>query len=194
MASVFKPAGKSKYVIFYTDENGRRRKKTAATDKAVSERIARDIENRVALVKEGIVDVAAEAYRDHEARPLADHISEWQADLVAKRPHDKHAEHTTEPRAGDWQPCFSDLSPSAFDPRLLRTERTARQMTARLVDRDRPGTTVNFDSSANPGGSRPVTGRRIVSADLQPLSRRSSSVFELGLEERPNAERTRSAA
>ena len=28
MASVFKPRGKSKYVIFYTDETGRRRKKT----------------------------------------------------------------------------------------------------------------------------------------------------------------------
>ena len=29
MASIFKPAGKSKYVIFYTDENGKRRKKPA---------------------------------------------------------------------------------------------------------------------------------------------------------------------
>jgi hypothetical protein len=41
-------------VIFYTDENGRRRKKTGATDEAVSERIARDIENRVALRREGL--------------------------------------------------------------------------------------------------------------------------------------------
>jgi hypothetical protein len=51
MASVFKPAGKSKYVIVYIDENGRRRKKVVTTDKAVSERIAREIENRVALRK-----------------------------------------------------------------------------------------------------------------------------------------------
>ena len=36
MASVFKPAGKSKYVILYTDENGNRRKKTGATDKQVT--------------------------------------------------------------------------------------------------------------------------------------------------------------
>src|SRR4051812_50149036 len=84
MASVFKPKGSTKYVIFYTDENGRRRKKTAATDKAVSERIARDIENRVALLKEGVVDIAAEAYRDHEAKPLADHLADFQAALVAK--------------------------------------------------------------------------------------------------------------
>ena len=49
MASIFKPRGKSKYVIFYTDESGRRRKKTGATDKTVTERIARDLENRVAF-------------------------------------------------------------------------------------------------------------------------------------------------
>ena len=42
MASVFKPKGSSKYVIFYFDENGSRRKKTGATDKAVTERIAND--------------------------------------------------------------------------------------------------------------------------------------------------------
>jgi hypothetical protein len=42
MASILKPAGKSKYVLFYTDGR-KRRKKTLATDKAVSERIARDI-------------------------------------------------------------------------------------------------------------------------------------------------------
>ena len=53
MASVFKLQGSTKYLIFYTDETGRRRKKTTATDKAVSERIARDIENRVALRREG---------------------------------------------------------------------------------------------------------------------------------------------
>jgi hypothetical protein len=53
MASVFKPTGSKKYVIFYTDENGRRRKKTGATDKTVTERIARDLENRGALRRGG---------------------------------------------------------------------------------------------------------------------------------------------
>jgi hypothetical protein len=53
MASVFKPEGASKYIIVYTDETGRRRKKTGATGKGVTERIARDIENKVALRREG---------------------------------------------------------------------------------------------------------------------------------------------
>ncbi len=74
MASVFKPKGSSKYVILYFDENGDRRKKAGTTDKAVSERIARDIENRVALRKEGLVDPKAEAYRDSQDLPLTDHL------------------------------------------------------------------------------------------------------------------------
>jgi integrase len=77
MASVFKPKGKSKYVIFYTDENGRRRKKIGATDKAVSERIARDTENRVALRREGVVDPREEGYAQHSAQPLLVHVGAW---------------------------------------------------------------------------------------------------------------------
>ena len=69
MASVFKPKGKSKYVILYHDQNGRRRKQVGTSDKAVSERIARDIENRVALRREGLIDTLAEVYAEHATRP-----------------------------------------------------------------------------------------------------------------------------
>jgi integrase len=84
MASIFKPAGKSKYVILYFDEHGRRRKKAGTADRAVTERIARDIENRVALRREGVVDPREEAYRDHEARLLASHLEEFERGLAAK--------------------------------------------------------------------------------------------------------------
>jgi hypothetical protein len=94
MASIFKPKGSSKYVIFYFDENGQRRKKTGATDKTVTERIARDIENRVALRREGVVDPRDEAYRDHEARPLKDHLNDFRRALVAKGDSAKHAQVT----------------------------------------------------------------------------------------------------
>jgi integrase len=94
MASVFKPAGKSKYVIVYTDENGRRCKKVACTDKSVSERIAHELENQVALRREGLVDPQAEAYRDHAARPLLDHIAAWTTHLAARGLSAKHVEQT----------------------------------------------------------------------------------------------------
>jgi hypothetical protein len=92
MASVFKPAGKSKYRIEYTDENGRRRKATSATDKAVTERIAADLENKFALCKAGIIDPKAEAYRDHGTRPLSGHIADWVKALEAKGATPKHVE------------------------------------------------------------------------------------------------------
>ena len=40
MASIFKRKGRKKYFIEYTDENGRRRKNTGATDRTVTKRIA----------------------------------------------------------------------------------------------------------------------------------------------------------
>jgi integrase len=92
VASVFKPEGAKKYVILYFDETGKRRKKTGTTDRTVTERIARDIENRVALRREGVVDSKDEAYRDHDARPLADHIADWQSNLVSAGSTPKHAE------------------------------------------------------------------------------------------------------
>ena len=61
MASVFKPAGKTRYRIEYTDEHGRRRKATGATDKAVSQRIANELEANVALRRQGLIDPKAES-------------------------------------------------------------------------------------------------------------------------------------
>jgi hypothetical protein len=61
MASVFKPKGSAKYVIFYTDENGRRRKKVACADKSIARRIAGEIENHVALRKAGLATVSLSA-------------------------------------------------------------------------------------------------------------------------------------
>src|SRR5271157_4797541 len=84
MATVFKPKGRVKYVIQYFDENGRRRKAPGCTDKAESERIANRLENEVTLRRAGLLDRKSEAYRDHEAKPLADHLADFQAALVAK--------------------------------------------------------------------------------------------------------------
>ena len=61
MASVFKPKGSDRYVIVYHDGT-KRRKKMGTKDKSVSQRIANDLENKVALRKAGIVDPREEAY------------------------------------------------------------------------------------------------------------------------------------
>jgi integrase len=96
MASVFKPKGKTRYVILYHDEQGRRRKKTGAADKTVTQRIARDLENRVALRREGVIDAKSDAYVSHEARPLADHLADWYRDMQAKGKTPRHAQQFLE--------------------------------------------------------------------------------------------------
>jgi integrase len=90
VASIFKAKGAKRYTILYFDENGDRRKKTGATDKAVTERIARDIENRVALRREGLVDAKDEAYKAHADTPLSEHLSTWADALEAKGATPKH--------------------------------------------------------------------------------------------------------
>jgi hypothetical protein len=84
MASIFKARGASRYAILYVDENGRRRKKTGATDRTVTKRISNKLEDEVALRKAGLHDPKAEAYRDAEAKPLSDHFDAWRATLSAK--------------------------------------------------------------------------------------------------------------
>jgi hypothetical protein len=91
MASIFKASPRAKkYTILYFDENGKRRKKTGATDKAVTERIARDIENRVLLRREGLADPKDEAYRAHAAQPLPDHLNAYAAHLADKGRTEAH--------------------------------------------------------------------------------------------------------
>ena len=84
MATIYKPSGRSKYIIEYIDENGDRRRKTGATDKTVSERLARDIENKVLLRREGVIDPREEAYAKHGALPLIAHLDAWVESLRSK--------------------------------------------------------------------------------------------------------------
>jgi len=70
----------------------RRRKTTGTTDEAVSQRIANELENTVALRKKGLVDPKAESFRDHEAKPLSCHPHAWHCDMLAKGKTAKHAE------------------------------------------------------------------------------------------------------
>src|SRR4051812_45115149 len=124
MASVFKPKGKAKYIIFYTDETGRRRKKVGATDKSVTQRIARDLENRVALRREGLIDPAAESYAAHGGRILADHLADFHAGLVQKEDAPRYVQQVRANVAriletgGMCRP--SDLSPARVQEALAR--------------------------------------------------------------------------
>jgi integrase len=91
VASVFKAKGAKHYTINYVDETGRRRKKKGATDKGVTKRIANEIENRVALLRDGVVDPKAAALAKQGARPLGEHFADWLADMQARGNTPAHA-------------------------------------------------------------------------------------------------------
>src|SRR5215467_4038131 len=80
------------YYLRYTDGNGQRKMKRLATDKRVAEQLARKIEDEQDRIRGGWIDEKDLAYRDHEARPLADHVGDWHGDLLAKGATPDHAE------------------------------------------------------------------------------------------------------
>ena len=98
MASVFKAKGAAKHTILFTDEHGRRRKKTGYVSKRETERLAMKLEERAAKIKNGDIDPKAEKFRVHEGRPLADHLADFKRSVLAKGATAKHA-HTTDQRA-----------------------------------------------------------------------------------------------
>jgi integrase len=79
MPQIFKPKGKDKFVLFYSDHTGQRRKKTLVADRETSERIARDLLNKVALRKDGVVDERDERLAEQERRLLKDHLNDYAA-------------------------------------------------------------------------------------------------------------------
>ena len=60
---------------------------------------ARDLENRLALKRAGIISGEDEKIRDEGTRPLADHLADWRKDLMAKGKTGKHADQYSD-RAG----------------------------------------------------------------------------------------------
>jgi integrase len=138
MASIYKPVGKSKYIIEYTDENGDRRKKVGATDKVVTEQFAREIESRVFALRNGMIDPKAKSCRDHESRSLAYHIAEWQADLIAKGHTVKHADQSAD-RVRRLIAIMFGATPDKIDGKRLGPLQQAdlRREIARLVGKAR---------------------------------------------------------
>jgi hypothetical protein len=84
MASVFKPKGSDKYVIVYRDSNRKRRWKVGTRDKAVTQRIANALVEKVALRKDGLVDPRDEAYAKHAAESLLSHVDAWRDELRSR--------------------------------------------------------------------------------------------------------------
>src|SRR5262245_30650587 len=68
----------------YTDADGVKRERRGCPDRRATESMAAHAEAEAARIRWGLADPKAEAYRRHEARPLAGHLADWKADLTAR--------------------------------------------------------------------------------------------------------------
>src|SRR4051794_17767404 len=90
MASLRK-RGKNWYYSF-VDAEGRRVERKGCSDKRATEELARAAEAEAAKIRAGLTDPKDLAYRQHEARPLADHLKDFCSYLLGKGATAQHAQ------------------------------------------------------------------------------------------------------
>ena len=74
-----------------TDADGVKREVKGCPDRRATEEMARAAESEAARTRAGLIDPNAEARRRQAGRPLAAHIDDWHAHLIAKGGTAKHA-------------------------------------------------------------------------------------------------------
>ncbi len=81
------------WIAKYFDHNGRRRERsTKTTDKRAAERILSKWSTEATLRRTGVVDARAEALASQGRRPIAEHLADFKAALLAKGTTPRHAE------------------------------------------------------------------------------------------------------
>ena len=94
MAS-FRKRGKVWYYRF-VDADGIKRTAKGCSDKRATEDLARDAEAEAAKIRAGLVDAKDLARRDHQARPLSEHLDAWRETLLHEGNTPKHADQTAD--------------------------------------------------------------------------------------------------
>ncbi len=82
---------KQNWYYRFVDAVGKQREFKGCPDRRATEAMAAAAEAEAANVRNGYVDPKARGYRDHGARPLAEHLDAFQAMLAAKGGTVKHA-------------------------------------------------------------------------------------------------------
>ena len=95
MASVFK-AKKSDlhYTIMYFNEHGVRCKRKGYSDKRSTQEYASRLESVARKIKNGDIDPQELKYREHQAKPLSEHLADYERYLIAKGSGEKHSQST----------------------------------------------------------------------------------------------------
>ncbi len=87
MAGVFKRDGDARYTLWHFDwSTGKKRRayQLAYTDKTLSLKLARTLEDQARARRDGTIDAVTERMGKHAQRPLAEHVEEYRQYLAGK--------------------------------------------------------------------------------------------------------------
>ena len=114
------------------DAEGVQAERKGCPDKRMTEEMARAAESEVARSRAGLIDHRAEAIRDHDARPVTEHLDEWRASMIAKGRTEKHAKlsHNRALRVVQLAGAarLSDLQPSRIQAALASLRKAKRSL------------------------------------------------------------------
>ena len=124
----------------YVDADGVQHERKGCPDRRETEAMAAASDAEASKVKSGLTDSKALGFRAHEARPLAEHLTDWRRDMQARGKTPKHADQFYD-RAGKLAAMVRGVRLSALEPSrktedLQRAARTLADTltTARLSD------------------------------------------------------------
>jgi integrase len=83
-----------RWTLMWFDESGKRKKKLCFVSKKDTERLGMKLEEQARAIRAGLISPKERAYKDHEAKPLSDHLKDYGRYLVNKGCCDKHADST----------------------------------------------------------------------------------------------------
>ncbi len=89
MASVYK-RGKN-WIASHLGTDGLWKAKSAGTDKGMALQIANKLQTDSMLRREGIIDAAMDRFAAAERKPLAEHLAEFEADILARNGKEAYA-------------------------------------------------------------------------------------------------------
>ncbi len=85
---------RGRWTIWYTAEDGRRTTRAGFTDKKTSLELADHLESQARRVREGLAEPGEADRRSASRRPLAEHVADFRAVLIARGNTPKHVDGT----------------------------------------------------------------------------------------------------
>jgi integrase len=92
MATMYYRKDRKCYEVQWTDAAGKKHKRNGSADKAVARRLKARIEREEFERRAGLRDAEQEGYAAHASRPLAAHLADWRAAMLAAGTTVKHVD------------------------------------------------------------------------------------------------------